>query len=265
MASGWCRWAVRGRLFVEEFPAAAVDLGPGLTAFSLVTGQVVHVVLGSFFVHGTEFFEEGVMCDQCLDDLKVLADIGPGVEFSTGFHDAGDELEEGIGENSSTAMLTFPPGVGEVDMHGTDGVLFKERVEGEPGISSEYPGITECSFFEPPCCSAAFPVIDLDPDIIGVRIGHRRVDQEQTSTTAEIEFEWLVFFFEEAGAIERVAHIGEGEEPRFQVLGWWRPHQVASPAYSSFWSRTIGTPIMVPPKTMRFSTNPWKANSAFRP
>ena len=174
------------------------------------------------------------------------------------------EFQEGVGEDPSSAVFAFPPRIGEVDMDGADGVLPEERFERDPGISPEHPGISQFPFLQSPCCSAAFPVIDLDPDIIGVRVSHRRVDQEQPSTAADIEFEWLVDLGK-AGTIEPLTHIREGQEPRLQVLGWRRPHRFANQAHSSFWSRKIGTPIMVPPKTMRSSTNPWKANSALRP
>ena len=98
-------------------PQPAMNRQSRLSASPFKAGLEVEIVRGRAFFRCRKLREERVMIEQRFDDLEVIGHVGPYMQQAAGLQDASDSIGEEVSKNSASAMLSFPPRIGKVDVN----------------------------------------------------------------------------------------------------------------------------------------------------
>ena len=212
-----------------------------------------------------------MMLHQAADHAEVFFHVGPGMQQAAGSENHRREVGEFLREYPPAAVPSLPPRIGEIHVHLIDRSGRNVLDEGGPHIAADDANIMEMAFFQPPGRAAAFAEIEFDPQIIDVRIRCTGGDEKQTPAAAHVDFDGMIVA-EKFGPIDHPAGIVQRLKPGTEVGRSNARHGskgrsaecrerkanrgLDANRYSILRSRSIGTPIMLPLKTIRSPTKP---------
>jgi hypothetical protein len=103
----------------------------------------------------------------------------------------GEEFGEGLVEDAALVVPGFPPRIGEVDASCVDGGWGDEICEGADSVAPKDSGIGQVAFLQAFGGSAAFGVVDFEPDEVRLRVAECGGEDKQPAAGADIQFDWL--------------------------------------------------------------------------
>ena len=205
---------LQGWLFFDELcPVDGVFVQPG-AAFEV--GAVVEVVLGRFFGNCVWAGEGNLLCDQFEGDVVVLFHIGPEVEYSLRLEGADDIVQKIFVEHSATAMTFFPPGVGEVNVHTSKGIVGDEFPEESQPVAMHGNGVVQFVLGQASRSIAGVFEGDFNPQVAAIGMVRSGVLQKEAFATADFNFEGTVSFKQCCGGA-RVGQLFDGAQVEGEI------------------------------------------------
>ena len=168
-----------------------MDWEARLAASSLEAGLVVERIGSNSFDWRRKLRKLSVMVEQSLDDLEVVGHVGPHVEQAAGLQDACDSVGKEIREETSAAMFSFPPRVGEVDVNRCQRSGKDQVVEQIVRIAADHMCVWLLTFEEPFRSTSAFGEVEFHAEEVSFRLCRAGVEQKHAASAANIQLDGM--------------------------------------------------------------------------
>jgi hypothetical protein len=167
---------------------------------------------------------------QSRDHLEVVFHVGPRVYESSRLQNSGDLLDEFIGENATSEVFSFPPGVWKVDMHGRDRRGGHISLKGDPDIAAQDANVRQFSFFEAFGPMPSLFVFEFNTEEIDLRMSRPGIHKEHSASTTDVNFHRIAvseesFPVDMPGGVKERTKIVPGQEIGKEI-NWWLLHRL---------------------------------------
>ena len=205
------------KVAVDSLPEAAENREAFLAFLPFETRLIVHVVLRRTLFGSWLSFEIFVMVHQCLNNVKIVRHVRPGMQHSARFEDSRTQADKFVRKNTPSAMLPSPPRIWEIDVDRVDRVWLDMLFQRDSRVATDDPSVGRFPFPGTFCRSAAFLEVELQAEVIRVGVLDARVVQKEASPAADVQFDRVVVA-PERRPVDPFGQIIDGDKPRSQIL-----------------------------------------------